>query len=219
MRPLFILGSGGFACEVALWLRDAGLCAQGWSFEGFVTDDPAKLGVSLPLGRVVETEDRLWARPGDAALLVGLGTASTRRQLTRRALEAGFTLPNLVHPRALVPADLVSMGVGNILGPQVVVSCGAALGDGNLLNIASVVGHDARLGSGCVVGPGAVLAGGVVLGDAVLVGAGATVLQNVTVGSGASVGAGSLQMRDAAPGEHWFGVPARRLPVPTPEGG
>ena len=105
MRPLFILGSGGFACEVALWLRDAPLTGAGWSFEGFVTDDPAKVGASLPLGRVVGTEEQFWARPRDAGLLVGLGKAATRRLLTARALEAGFALPNLVHPRALVPVD------------------------------------------------------------------------------------------------------------------
>lgn len=48
-----------------------------------------------------------------------------------------------------------------------------------------------------------------VVEDHVSIGAGAVILPGVTIGTGAVIGAGSVITHDVAPGQTWYGAPAR----------
>jgi acetyltransferase-like isoleucine patch superfamily enzyme len=76
----------------------------------------------------------------------------------------------------------------------------------------SIIGHAATLYSHAIEGHHFALER-IVLGDNVTVGAHAIIMSGVTVGDGAIVSAGAVVKKGThiGPGEHWGGVPARRL--------
>jgi hypothetical protein len=76
----------------------------------------------------------------------------------------------------------------------------------------TIIGHAATLYSHAIEGHHFALER-IVLGNNVTVGAHAIIMSGVTVGDGAIVSAGAVVKKGTriAPGEHWGGVPARRL--------
>ncbi len=76
----------------------------------------------------------------------------------------------------------------------------------------SIIGHAATLYSHAIEGHHFALER-IVLGNNVTVGAHAIIMSGVTVGDGAIVSAGAVVKKGTriGPGEHWGGVPARRL--------
>ncbi len=76
----------------------------------------------------------------------------------------------------------------------------------------TIIGHNATLYSHAIEGHYFAL-DRIVLGNNVTVGAHAVIMSGVTVGDGAIVSAGAVVKKGThiGPGEHWGGVPARRL--------
>jgi serine acetyltransferase len=76
----------------------------------------------------------------------------------------------------------------------------------------SIIGHAATLYSHAIEGHHFALER-IILGNNVTVGAHAIIMSGVTVGDGAIVSAGAVVKKGTriGPGEHWGGVPARRL--------
>ena len=76
----------------------------------------------------------------------------------------------------------------------------------------TIIGHGATLYSHAIEGSHFAL-DRIVLGNNVTVGAHAIIMSGVNVGDGAIVSAGAVVKKGTqiAPGEHWAGVPARRL--------
>lgn len=94
-----------------------------------------------------------------------------------------------------------SFSPGTILDPPLTV-----IGDN------TIIGHAATLYSHAIEGSHFALER-IVLGNNVTVGAHAIIMSGVTVGDGAIVSAGAVVKKGTqiGPGEHWGGVPARRL--------
>lgn len=147
-----------------------------------------------------------------AAIGVGaVGDTTVRRRLHDLALSLGFTLPPVVHERAVVAATAhlergAFVAAGAILGP------GAHLEQGAIVNSNAVVDHDCSIGAFAHIAPGAALSGGVVVGEAAHVGTGAAVLQGIRIGARALVGVGAAVIADVPDDALATGVPARCRP-------
>jgi sugar O-acyltransferase (sialic acid O-acetyltransferase NeuD family) len=133
-----------------------------------------------------------------------LGIGSTRNHQRRaklydRLVAAGFKVPNLIHPRAMVEPS-VSLGIGNQIFAGAVVSSAAKLGDNTIINSGAVISHDCVIGSHTHVSPGAILAGGVEIGENTLVGMGVTIFLGVRIGSNVIVANGCNILTDVPDG-------------------
>ncbi len=134
--------------------------------------------------------------------VLGIGSVQNHRaraKLYDRLVTAGFKIPNLIHPRAMVEPSVV-MGVGNQIFAGAVVGSAAKLGDNTIINSGTVVSHDCVIASHTHLSPGAILAGGVEVGENTLVGMGVTVYLGVRIGSNVVISNGSHIMKDVPDG-------------------
>jgi sugar O-acyltransferase (sialic acid O-acetyltransferase NeuD family) len=198
-RRAVIIGAGGHAACLIDALEQSGYDIVG------CTDD------SLPRGHLVHRgvtvigtgEDLLTYRiQGVQHAFIGVGGAQSnivRRKLFERASELGFSLPPVIHPRAIV-AGGTTLGAGChvLAGSSIGPRC--QVGSNVIINQGSTVCHDSVIGDHAHITPGAILAGGVSVGAMSVVGMGATVLLGVKIGENCLIHNGAHIGSDVARG-------------------
>ncbi|PZP27309.1 MAG: hypothetical protein DI603_22340 [Roseateles depolymerans] len=211
-RKLFVIGTGGFAKEVAQLAATIQAANATWSSIEYLCESPNDISISMPFGSVVGTDKLLESLDTDADFVIGIGNPSVRRKIAAR-LSANIRLhaPNLIHPRADIDVTQVRLGVGNIITSGTVFTCAIEIGDHNVFNLNSTVGHDCHIGSFNVINPGCCLSGHTTLGDACLLGTGCQVLEGLSIASNSTVGGGALVAKSIKDAGTYVGVPAKLL--------
>jgi UDP-perosamine 4-acetyltransferase len=179
---------------------------------GLLDDDPGLRGrqvMGLPVLGPRATLGDL-ARQGVRHAVVGIvGATSTilRRKVCQETREAGFEIPSIIHPTAIIAGN-VSLGMGAVIMAGVIVNPCAVIEDDVLINTGSIVEHDCVLERGAFLGPGVKLAGSTRVGRYAFVGIGAVSVPGIRIGEESLVAAGAVLTRDV-PARHFArGVPA-----------
>jgi sugar O-acyltransferase (sialic acid O-acetyltransferase NeuD family) len=147
-------------------------------------------------------------RRGIRRIVVAVGENLARMALAQRAVEAGFELTTLIHPRATVAQD-ANIGAGTVVMAGAVVNSAARIGANTVINTACSVDHECDIGTSASICPGAHLAGNVRIGAAAWIGIGAVVREGITIGDRAVIGAGAVVVGDIPQDALAYGVPAR----------
>ena len=205
MKKLAILGASGHGKVLA----DIALL-QGWDEVIFFDDAwPEKQAVSR--WPIAGDGAALLRRAGDFdGVAIGIGHCATRLEKHPLLAKAGFVLPVLQHPTAIV-STYAQLGAGSVLMAGSVVNVDAQIGTACIINTGATVDHDCVLADGVHIAPGAHVSGGVTIGAGAWVGVGACVRQGLYIGAGAMVGAGAVVLRDVPAGATVVGNPARPL--------
>jgi sugar O-acyltransferase (sialic acid O-acetyltransferase NeuD family) len=191
------VGTRSFAGEVATFAEEAGLEVAGL-LEPYARER---------VGTIIHGYPVTWLEHTAAGTAV-IGTGEPdRRRIVARALEAGWRLASLVHPRAHV-SGRSSVGVGTVVDPGVVIGAYTAVAEHVVLGRGALLGHHTQVGAYATVGPGANIGGNTRIEPGVFIGLGALVRDHVTVGAGAQVAMGAVVVSDVAPDTHVRGVPA-----------
>ncbi len=149
MSNLLILGAGGFgrtvremAITMGQW--DKVMCLDDSSRQDFV------IGKCDDYRQLLGEYDQAYPAFGDNIF---------RLEWVDRLLEAGYTVPVLVHPTAFVSPS-VTLEPGVIVMQKAVVNTNTLLGRGALINCGAVVDHDNTIGEGAHIGLGAIIKAG-----------------------------------------------------------
>lgn len=145
MKELLILGAGGFGHmvqEMALML--------GYEKAVFLDDAIKEKDV---VGKCCDYENFL--KMYDTAV-AAFGDNNMRLYWTNRLIEAGYQVPCLVHPSAVVSPNAV-IGSGSFIMQRAVVNRSTVIGNGVLVNSGAVIDHDSRVSDGAHVGLGSVV--------------------------------------------------------------
>lgn len=179
---VIIVGGGGHAKMCIDVIRQQQVLQIAGILDDGIEEGEEILGVAVlgPLTRLEELREQ-----GIAFAINGIGAVTNhpfRSEVFERIKNAGFALPNIVHPNATVEPSAM-LGEGNQIMAGAIVGSAVEIGDNCIINSGSVVSHDSVLGSNVHVAPGALLAGGVTVGDDTLIGMGATVFLGVNIGA------------------------------------
>lgn len=145
MRSLLILGAGGMGRmmqETALQL----------GYEDIAFLDDAKKEKDV-IGKCCDYEAFL--QDYDAAI-AAFGDNNMRLLWTERLMEAGYGVPALIHPSAIVSPN-ATVGQGCFVLQRAVVNRDTIMEHAVLINSGAVVDHDSHLGSGVHIGLGSVV--------------------------------------------------------------
>ncbi len=208
MRPLVIIGAGGFGAETAALLEDVNRDSPTWSLSGFLDDDSSLLGSSVLEYPILGNPDWLNEHP-DHSYVVAIGNPRVRRDVCRRAAAATPTAPaSLVHPGAAIH-ESSSVAPGCIICRGAIVTVRVRAGEHLIVNLNCTIGHDSVLGPFTTLHPAVNISGASQTGECVEVGTGAILIPEVSVGSGSIIGAGAVVTRNIPPQSLAKGVPAK----------
>lgn len=210
MNPLFILGTGGQARDVAEVAHVAGFRPV------FVTLEPAVIA-GWTFDDEVMLEDEALARTGEA-FAIGIGDNRIRANLAAR-LRGTLRFPTLIHPDTSFgrgQRERAAAAQGSVFLAGVRVTANVAIGDFCSVNVNATLSHDVELGDFSSVSPGANIAGNVQIGEGALIGSGVAINQGddvrkLKIGAWTVVGSGAVVTRDCAANSVYAGVPARKI--------
>lgn len=205
-KPLLILGSGGFAREVAHWVP-----YEEYQIEAFFSEFDSCEQV---LGRPVI--DDLSSMKG-MEFLVAVGDPKARERLWNMAKAAGLTpCAAIVHPSVIL-GGRITLDKGAIVCPGAILTDYIHIGKGAIINIGCTIGHDSVIDDFVTVSPGANISGNVHVGLRSYVGTGSCIREKVVIGEEATVGMGAVVVKNVPGGATVVGNPARqktRKPLP-----
>lgn len=196
MKPKIIIIGGGGQAKVAI---DALQRLRSHQIYGII--DPALNAGAAVLGiRVLGGDDLLGKifNQGVGEAFIGIGSTGDcmlRKKMDRILKEIGYHLPVVVHPQAVLGAE-VTLGEGTFVAAGAVVQSGTRIGRNVIVNTCASLDHDCVIGDYAHIAPRAVLCGGVSVGEEAHIGAGAIVIQYLTIGKGTFVKAGAVITRD-----------------------
>lgn len=190
---VIVYGGGGHGKAVIDLLRAAG----GYTLAG-VVDDSRQPGERVLPSEAGHDATVIGGEPALAALreagcqwalnaVGGIGAMSARISVFEKLEAAGFQLPTLIHPSAVVEPS-AQIGAGVQVFPHAYIGSEARIGKGVIINTGAIVSHDCVVEDFANLSPGSILAGSVQVGRGSLVGMGVTVNLNVRIGSMARIG-------------------------------
>jgi acetyltransferase EpsM len=196
---LIIYGGGGHAKSLIDLVRSLGI----YRLIGIVDDslDRDATIMGLPVLGGGEVLPELHKKGIRLALnaVGGIGNIQIRLRVADRLTVAGFAVPTVVHPRAVLePSAVLSPSVQ--VFPQAYIGSECQVGSHAIVNTGATVSHECWIGDFANLSPGCILAGQVEIGSKALVGMGVTVNLQVKIGANARIGNGATIKSDVPDG-------------------
>lgn len=208
-EPIFILGTGGHARDVADIVAAIGRRPV------FVTRDVSE--VRHWAGRdQIELEENLLGLAG-ADFAIGIGDNALRARVA--AQHSGRRFPALIHPDTSFGRNqrrIVEAAAGATVFAGVRFGSGIQVGTFCTFNLNATISHDCSIGNFVNVSPGANIAGNVCIGDGAWIGIGAAINQGgddhkLKIGTNTMIGSGTVVLGNCEPDTIYVGVPARKV--------
>jgi len=190
MKNIILIGGGGHCKSVIDVIEQEGR----FQIAGIV-DKPELLGSSV-LGYSTIGNDSdlpILAKKYKYALVTTgqIKSSSLRIRLFNLAIEAGFTLPNVISPLAYV-SNHAKLHEGAIIMHNAVVNASASIGKNCIINSKALIEHDSTVEDFCHIATNAVINGGVIVRQGSFIGSGAITKQYAEIKKDSFIKAGSL---------------------------
>ena len=200
-KDLLVLGSGGFAQEVADIARTTGE----FLVRGFVEGvDKSKCGEELDGAPILWIEEL--ADIGAGCHLICAVGSTKRHSFISQAEAFGLPFTSIIHPDASI-SSLARVEAGVVINAKAVVSAHSHIDEHTILNRGALIGHHCQIGKVNTISPGVNIGGYTSTGAEVFIGIGAVVFDHLKIGEKAVIRAAALVRKD---------VPARTLIAANP---
>ena len=143
-------------------------------------------------------------------IALGIGNNNIRAKLLKKVKDNGFEIVSLIHPSAIISAN-INVGKGSVIMPYVVVNAKAIIGEGVILNTSCIIEHECKIENFVHISPNVALAGNVIVGEYTHIGIGSNVIQGIIIGKNTIIGAGSIVVKNIGNFKKAYGTPCREI--------
>ncbi len=216
LKPLVILGAGGFARETQDVVDAINAESLTWDVLGFLVD--AQYGAA---GTIVQNKPILgefsWLSGHTGVHVVcGVGAPEHRRHMIERLSIFDVQFATLVHP-SVIKTCWMTLGAGTVITAGCVLSNHVAIADHVHINPSCTIGHDVTIESFVSLAPGVLVSGNVHIHEGAYIGTGASIIEKKTISAWSVVGAGSTVLKNVPANTTVVGTPAKVIKE-RPEG-
>jgi len=203
-----IIGTGGFAKEVLVYLLDK-LKTEGISVEGnIVFMEPTGFKTldminGYPVFNIVEMIIE------DYTFIVAIGNPETRKKVINQ-LPPNLSYFSIIHPSVRLNNG-IRIGKGSIIAPGCFLTCDIEIGDHSQLNLNTTIGHDCNCGMYFTTAPAVNISGNCIFGNQVYLGTNACIRQGTRICDNVTVGMGSVVLKDIIEAGTYAGNPCKRI--------
>lgn len=208
LKPIVVVGAGGFGREVASLIHDINGIRSEWRFMGFLDDGVD--GSTVEGYPILGSISSINTLPTPIYAVCAVGDPRLRRKLVAQVETCGCEFATLIHP-TVSKSQYVSVGEGSIICAGTILTTNIKIGKHSILNLNCKVGHDSMLGEYTSCMPGVNIAGEVVVGDGSYFGLNACVINRVNIGEWSIIGAGAAAVKDIPSRCVAVGVPAKPI--------
>jgi sugar O-acyltransferase (sialic acid O-acetyltransferase NeuD family) len=211
MQDILIIGASGLGKEVAYYIKSINKIEPKFTIIGFIDDNRSLLGSEIVYGlKVIGTSDLLLEDDFKTKhICIAIANNTVRTSIVEKLKDRNFIFPNIIDPSVNFD-DSNRIGVGNIIGHHVMLTCNISIGNFNIFNGSSAFGHDVTISDFNLFGPRTSISGCVRIGNLNTFNLNSSIIQNLTIGSGNTLNLHSCLFKSIKDGGVYFGVPAMK---------
>lgn len=216
MKDIAIYGAGGFGREVACLINSINWIEPKWNLIGFFDDDINKKGNKNEFGIILGGIEELNAFEKPLSIVISIGIPSSVAQIVDKISNDLIDFPNIIAPDIIfMDNSFLSIGKGNLIMFQSLISCNVSIGDFNLFNCGVSLGHEAKVGSYNALMSYVKISGEVTIENLNYFGVCSVVLQGIKIGNRTTIGTNSVIMRRTKDFTTYLGNPAIEIIKPN----
>ncbi|MEW6983702.1 acetyltransferase [Colwelliaceae bacterium 6471] len=205
MTRLIIIGAGGHGRVIA----DCAHAMGQYSSIAFLDDSYPERADNLTFPIIDKTGN--WQNYLDySEFVIGIGDNRTRLHWFEQLHQAQATLPNIIHPSAVI-SSFSALGQGNVVFANAVINPNVTIKNACIVNTAASVDHDCQLDDAVHISPGVNIAGTVVIHQLCWIGVGSCVSNNLTLAKNTQTGAGAVIIDNTLAHSLYVGNPAKPI--------
>lgn len=209
MKPLYIIGAGGFGREVAWLVERINAVSPAWNFKGFIDDNEVLWNTEVDGYKIHGGISILEQSKEDVWCVLAVGNAIVRCSgINRLQSFAHIHFATLIDPSVKMSSS-VTIGEGSIICAGTSITVDVNIGIHNIINLDCTIGHDAILEDFVTLYPSANVSGCVKIGTTTEIGTGAQIIQGKVIGSNTIIGAGTVVIKDIPDDVTAVGNPAK----------
>jgi sugar O-acyltransferase (sialic acid O-acetyltransferase NeuD family) len=190
MKDIILIGGGGHCKSVIDVIEQEGR----FTIVGIV-DKPELLGTNVLNYQVIGNDSDLsdLAKKYKYAIVTAgqIKSPLLRIKLFELALNAKFTLPNILSPRSYVSRHAY-VGKGSVVMHNALVNANTRIGCNCIINTNALVEHDSDVADHCHIATNAVINGSTSVGQGSFIGSGSTTKEGVAISENRFIKAGSV---------------------------
>lgn len=210
MKPIVIIGAGGFGREVQWLIERINEKKMTWEIKGYI-DDGIEAGIEINGYSVLGGVDYLLNLERQMYVVCAIGASKTRKKVIEKLMNRkNLEFPNLVDPSVQM-SKYVELGRGNVICAGSILTVNIVIEDFVILNLDCTVGHDVVLKSFVTVYPSVNVSGCVSIGERTEIGTGTKIIQGKTIGEDIIIGAGAVVVKDIEIPGTYVGVPVKAV--------
>lgn len=210
-KNIIIVGSGGFAKEVAFLLHQIDKYeVKGFSIDQDYVPSDKKL-VGLPyLGEIDELIECIISPTN---IVIAIANPAVKMSVHSRLVRNPYLkFPNLIHSSSLLGFN-IKLGEGNVIMPYTTLTADITIGDFNMINIGCTIGHDVQIGAFNTLYPNNNISGNVTIKNNCELGVGTKIIPNCLLEDGIISGAGTIIIHNVEKNATVVGNPARVIKI------
>lgn len=206
-----ILGTGGFAREMATLIQDINNKDSIYELVGFV-DNSIEKGTLINGYPVIGNDEEINQTNEPIGLVLAFGEPKIKMKVRSKFSNPLVSFPTIIHPSAIVgDRKLVEIGDGCIICASVIITTNIKIKDYVTLNLQCTVGHDTIIDSYSSFMPSCNISGKVHIGEGVYCGTGVKIINQTDIGEHSIIGAGAVVAKSIPAYCTAVGVPAKPI--------